>query len=403
MAESSTVDQARTAGSPLRRSNLSLRRLQGRAQFTAVMAAGRLADWFVRGEKPEVDRDVVLETWDAVSDGAHNSNTDLTFWNDSFYLCHQTSPYHLGSSRSRMLLWRSQDARTWDFVREFKADRGEYRDPTFGKIGDELFIYFLPNRARNPEPFTTAYTITTDGNDWTPVTEVDQPGWLFWRPKTIDGKNWYVTAYWHEHGKSQLLRSSDGRKWETVSHIWEGERNDETDFEFMADGRIISTARLEGNGTWRGDAKGSTLISVAEPPYESWTHTKSHVTRLDGPCLFPYNGRVYAVGRYQSSFFPGVAEQGGLFSRKRTSLFHLDERGLTHLTDLPSAGDTSYAGITVRGDEAYVSYYTSDVKEDPPWVLGMFRPSAIKMARISLPAMERLADAKRSAKTAVPA
>ena len=125
------------------------------------------------------------------------------------------------------------------------------------------------------------------------------------------------------------------------------------------------------------------------------------MTRLDGPCLFPYNGSVYAVGRYQSSFLPGVAEQGGLFSRKRTSLFHLDERGITHLTDLPSAGDTSYAGITIRGEEAYVSYYTSDVKEDPPWVLGMFRPSAIKMARVSLPALERLADQKRSAETAI--
>jgi len=167
MAESSTADQARTASSRRRTSNRSLRRLQGRAQFTAVMAAGRLADWFVRGEKPAVDRDVVLETWDAVSDGAHNSNTDLTFWNGSFYLCHQTSPYHLGSSRSRMLLWRSQDARSWEFIREFKADSGEYRDPTFGQIGDELFIYFLPNRARNPEPFTTAYTISKDGNDWT--------------------------------------------------------------------------------------------------------------------------------------------------------------------------------------------------------------------------------------------
>jgi hypothetical protein len=131
-----------------------------------------------------------------------------------------------------------------------------------------------------------------------------------------------------------------------------------------------------------------------------WTHTKSYVTRLDGPCLFAYNGRVYGVGRYQSSFFPRFVEQGGLFSRKRTSLFHLDERGLTHLTDLPSAGETSYAGIAMRDDDMYVSYYTSDIREDPPWVLGMFRPSAIKMARVSLPEIERLAEAKISRKTA---
>jgi hypothetical protein len=234
------------------------------------------------------------------------------------------------------------------------------------------------------------------------VTEVDQPGWLFWRPKTIDSKNWYVTAYWHEHGKSQLLKSNDGRSWETVSHIWEGERNDETDFEFMADGRILSTARLEGKGGWEGDPASGTLIATSAPPYEQWSYARSHTTRFDGPCLFPYNGRIYGVGRYQSSFFPRVAEQGGLFSRKRTSLFQLDERGLTRLTDLPSAGDTSYAGIAMRGNELYVSYYTSDVKEDPAWVVGMFQPSAIKMARVSLPAMERLAEKKRSKTTAAP-
>ena len=159
----------------------------------------------------------------------------------------------------------------------------------------------------------------------------------------------------------------------------------------MADGRIISTARLEGKGTLWGDDAGSTLISVAEPPYTKWTNNTSKVTRLDGPCLFAYNGRTYAVGRYQASHFPQFVEQGGLFARKRTSIFLVEPERLTRLTDLPSAGDTSYAGIVIRGDEMYVSYYSSSVKRDPVWVQGMFAPSDIRMARVSLPALERLA------------
>lgn len=374
--------------------NRTIRRLQGRATLTTYLTAGKLAGTFVPGQKQSVDRDVIVETWKAVFDGAHNSNTDLTYWNGHFYLCHQASPFHLGTSRSKMRLWRSVDAHNWELVREFRPEQWEYRDPTFGQVGDRLFIYFLPNRDRNPEPFTTAFTWSSDGTDWTPVQDVANEGWLFWRPKTLDNKTWYVTAYWHEHGRSQLLRSSDGIEWETVSYIWEGERNDETDFEFMADGRIISTARLEGEGTWRGDNDGSTLISVAEPPYTKWTHAKSKVTRLDGPCLFPYNGRVYAVGRYQASFLPKYIEQGGLFAKKRTSLFLIEPERLLHLTDLPSAGDTSYAGIAIRGSEMYVSYYTSSPKRDPVWVNGMFAPSDIRMARVNLPAMERLALAR---------
>ena len=44
----------------------------------------------------------------------------------------------------------------------------------------------------------------------------------------------------------------------------------------------------------------------------------------------------------------------------------------------------------MRGDELYASYYTSPPERDITWILGMFRPSNIRMARIDLPALERL-------------
>jgi hypothetical protein len=64
---------------------------------------------------------------------------------------------------------------------------------------------------------------------------------------------------------------------------------------------------------------------------------------------------------------------------------------LRYLTDLPSAGDTSYAGIVMQGDELIASYYTSPPQRDITWILGMLRPSNIRMARIDLRALERLA------------
>jgi hypothetical protein len=297
----------------------------------------------------------------------------------------------MGSRRSRLLLWRSRDARAWERVTEFKAERGEYRDPKFGQIKGRLFLYVLPNVTFTAEPVTTVYTSSADGVSWAPMVEVENAGWLFWRPKTRDGETWYVTAYWNEHGKSQLLQSTDGVHWTAVSQIYEGERNDETDFEFLPDGRIIATARLEGSGNEWGDRSASTLIAVASAPYEQWSYAKSYVTRLDGPCLFPHHGRVYAIGRYQATRGPWFAEQGGMYSRKRTSLFLVEPGGLRYLTDLPSAGDTSYAGIVIQGDELFVSYYTSPPEKDQTWLLGMLRPTSIRMARIDLPALERLA------------
>ena len=376
-----------------------------RGAATALQGLGgvmgvTLLYWFFRPNRASVNAEVVLETWDAVADGTHNSNTDLTFWNGWFYLIHQTSPYHLASSKSRLVLWRSRDARRWEKVTEFKAGRGEYRDPKFAAIGERLFLFVLPNRDLLAEPFTTAYAYSEDGTSWTAMEELEPRGWLFWRPKTRDGSTWYVPAYWHEHGRSILLKSSDGVNWLTVSKIYEGEKNDETDFEFLPDGRMLATGRLEGSGSVFGDATASTLIAVASPPYEDWAYQRSRVTRLDGPCLFRYRENVYAIGRYQASFTPRFSEQGSIYSRKRTSLVLVKADGLRYLTDLPSAGDTSYAGVVMRDDELYVSYYTSRTDRDYPWIAGMFRPSNIVMARILLPAMARLAQEKSTAEDA---
>ena len=51
--------------------------------------------------------------------------------------------------------------------------------------------------------------------------------------------------------------------------------------------------------------------------------------------------------------------------------------------DLPSTGDTGYPGVVVRGEDAFVSYYTNHIDEDRSWGIGMFLPSEIRMAKIN--------------------
>ena len=353
----------------------------------------------LRRNRAFINPGLELETWDVAADGAHNSNTDLIHFKGSFYLAHQISPWHFGSEESRLVVRRSADARRWEKVAEFEASGEELRDPKFAVIGDRLFLYVLRNRAWDPEPYTTAYTCSEDGTSWGPLVDIRPEGWLFWSPETIDSATWYVPAYWREHGRSALLKSSDGVEWSWVSEIYEGERNDETAIEFLPDGRMIATLRLEGSGQMRGDPQASTLIAVASPPYEEWSYARSRVTRLDGPCLFAHGGEVFAAGRYQADRLPGLSEQGSVFSRKRTSLFLVREDGLTYLSDLPSSGDTSYAGAVIQGDVAYVSYYTSPIDKDYPWLIGMLSRTDIRMARISLPSLARLANSPPAART----
>jgi hypothetical protein len=355
------------------------------------------AYWGLRPNRAQVDPALEAEVWPVVSDGLHNSNTHLTYWRDHFYLVHARSRFHMGNDESRLVVLRSADARQWEELAVLDMPDADIRDPKLAVIDDRLFLYALPNNGFEPEPYGTVVSTSDDGVNWSPFVQVGEPGWLLWEPKTPDGgQTWYATAYWHEHGRSALFRSSDGLDWERVSDIHEGDRNDETANEFLPDGRMLVTARLEGDDrAWhQGSKNAATLLAVAEPPFTEWTTTRSLTTRLDGPALFTHNGRVYAVGRYDPEGRDKWYGMSSLLGRKRTALYEVTPDELIYLSELPSAGDTSYAGAAIKDDDLYISYYTSDVTRDYSWLLAVVMPSEVRMARVSLESLEALADSR---------
>jgi hypothetical protein len=359
----------------------------------AALAVGIAWAW-LRPNGARVDPRLDVQTWEVVDDGTHNSNTDLIAWRGDLLLVHASSPWHLGSTRSRLLVKRSADGRRWETLATLQIPGRDVRDPKLVEIGGRIFLYALPNDGLYATPAGTVLSTSDDGVAWTPFEPVGPAGWLFWRPKTRDGAAWYVPAYWHEHGASILLRSEDGRSWTQVSEIHRGDGNDETAIEFLPDGRMLATARLEVTpDSLLGNAGASTLIAVASPPYERWTTVHSRVTRLDGPVLFAHAGHVFAVARHQPGPRGPLTRLGSSLSRKRTALYRVEPDRLVYLSDLPSAGDTSYAGAVLREGALWIDYYTSRIDRDYPWLLGMFRPTAIRMARIDPAALEALSNA----------
>ncbi|CUS03204.2 conserved protein of unknown function [Candidatus Promineifilum breve] len=353
--------------------------------------------WLLRPNRARVDPALAAEVWPVVSDGLHNSNTHLIYWRDHFYLVHARSRFHMGNDESRLVVRRSADARQWAELAVLDMPDADIRDPKLAVIGDRLFLYALPNNGFEPEPYGTVVSTSDDGIHWTPFEQVGEPGWLLWEPKTPDGgATWYATGYWHEHGRSALFKSTDGLAWERVSDIHQGDRNDETANEFLPDGRMLVTARLEGDDrAWhQGSKNAATLLAVAAPPYTEWTTTRSLTTRLDGPALFSHNGRVYAAGRYDPEGREKWYGMSSLLGRKRTALYEVRPDALIYLSDLPSAGDTSYAGVVIKDDDLYVSYYSSEVGRDYAWLLGAVMPSDVLMARVALEKLEALADVR---------
>jgi hypothetical protein len=361
-----------------------------------LAGAGALVLWlWLRPNRAELDPRLALEHWDVVADGVHNSNTDMIRWRGGFLLVHDARPYHLGTPESQLVVRLSPDGRHFETLARLPVAGRDIRDPKLAVIGGRLFLYALPNSGTYATPEGTVLATSDDATTWTPFEPVAPEGWLFWRPKSNDGgATWYVPAYWKDHGESILLRSTDGRSWQRVSTIHRGDGNDETDIEFLPDGRLLATCRLEVTpDAILGNAGAATAIAVSAPPYTEWTETRSQVTRLDGPALFRIGDTVYAVARHQPGPRGPLTQLGSVLSRKRTSLFRVEPGRLVRLSDLPSAGDTSYAGVVVHEGSVWIDYYSSRIDRDPPWLLGMFLPANIRMARIPVASLEALSAA----------
>lgn len=128
--------------------------------------------WLLRPNQASISDLLAIETWDVVNNGAHNSNTDMIYWNDAFYLVHASSPFHFASVDSRLSLLRSEDARNWEEVARFDAAGEDIRDPKFAAVQDHLFLYALKNTDFTAEPYQTVYAVSDDGLSWSPFEEM---------------------------------------------------------------------------------------------------------------------------------------------------------------------------------------------------------------------------------------
>ena len=351
-----------------------------------IIAAGIiLASWYFSSNDTKVNPHLQAELWNAVTDDGHNFNTDLLLWNEYFYLIYQHSSTHFFDGDSRLVLLRSKDCKSWEIISMIKYQELEFRDPKLAVINKTLFLYALKNFTYDPEPSQTFYATSKDGFKWSDFNEIEPNGFLFWKPKTLDSLTWYNTAYWHEHGKSILLKSTNGINWETISTIYEGETNDETALEILSDSKIIITARLEADPAWHSGSKNaSTLIAYSYPPYTEWTKTKSYLTRLDGPALINLDDKIIAVGRFDPNGRDNWYGMSSIFGRKRTAIYAVDDDKLTLITLLPSCGDTSYPGVVEKDGYIYISYYTNNETKDYPWIMGMYSHTYIKIAKVKI-------------------
>jgi hypothetical protein len=326
----------------------------------------------------------------------HNENCDMTIFDGAIWLVHRTAMSQVLGPNSSLRVYRSPDrGKTFELQSIIPAvnDR-DIRDPAFYQRDGQLFlkaITRLPGISLRDTGVDSISieTHSPDGRTWSVPRNVSPVGWGFWRPKEVDGV-FYSAAY--EDGDKQvvLYHSTDGLDWTPGAQIY-GVSEDtplETELVVMPSKRMLGLVRMDGTDQELLGSRGRlrTKVCWALPPYDSWDCPQElSGVRLDGPVAFFWRGRLFVIAR----------KHLGSDIRKRTALYEITgelEGGpldIVEHTELPSAGDTSYAGVAaIDGHRFATAWYSSDVALDENWVSGLISGSDIWQATLDLSALQ---------------
>ena len=301
-------------------------------------------------------------------DGRHNAFTDLCRWRGRTYLCFRSGADHYAPD-GEVLVLASDDGEKWSTVCHVTGS-DDHREPKLLATPDRLFLYVL---ARSAGDYHTRVCSTSDGAQWSALQTCSPSRQMFCKPFAL-GDRFYAPAY--DRGPrdqlvawgSLLLSSSDGIAWEKVSDVRVREGTNELYLMPHGDA-IVGLLRREL-------APGQTAALVrAAPPYATWEVMPTEVF-VQGAALARVGHRWLVAGRCRNA--------GGDLV---TGLLDLDLKRarLTCLLELPSGGDTGYAGLWQSGEGVlWVSYYSSHESWDGREKTRKRCPAAVFLARCAV-------------------
>ena len=317
----------------------------------------------------------------------HNENTDLHRWRGAIWFVHRTAGSQVLGPNSSLRVYRSGDGgRSFALQAVVPAppDR-DIRDPHFFEVGRRLHIKAitrLPGFAlRDKDAGSISVDLeSADGRRWTGPRPIGPLGWGFWRVLRLGGA-WYSAAYEDGDLRVRLFRSTDGRTWRPGATIYDVAADTPLETELVPTPSrrgMLALVRMDGTDYELFGNRGRlrTKVCWARRPFRRFDCPQElRGVRLDGPVAFRDRGRLFVIARKHLR---------GPEVRKRTALYELtgdQERGPLRITEhgeLPSAGDTSYAGVArVGGSRWLTTWYSSPVAEDPSWIVGFAGPTDI--------------------------
>ncbi len=341
-----------------------------------------------------------------------NNNLDITLHEDRLFFAFRTAPTHFASKNATLYVLSTTDQQSWTFEFTFNLQK-DLREPRLLSWNGRLFLYFavLGTNPLDFEPGGMMVTERLGEANWTEPAYFYEDGFIPWRAKVVDDVP-YLLAYVGggaiydvnpEPIDVHWLTTNDGVHWEAVVPgqpvVLSGGAS-ETDFVFQDDGSLIAVARNEmGDDT----GFGSKICRASAADLGNW-QCVGDARKYDSPLMFRHGKRIYLIGRRNLSadgaydlgyddLDPAlqhlIYELDYWIKPKRTSLWEVDPATLSvsFVLDLPSRGDTSFAGLVPAGENEYLVYNYSSPLTGPDyfWLWGQLHPTNILATTLMFP------------------
>lgn len=299
-----------------------------------------------RQQAPQISVDSVTRVWDR---GQHNAFTDLCFAHQRFWLVFREASNHV-SDDGVLILLTSSDGVHWALAVELSLAGVDLRDPKLAVMPDgRLMITCAGVLCEQPKrPHQSYLWFSADGWQWSPPHPSGRLGDWIWRSRFIDGQG-YGVAYHPAKQATTLYKLQDDNYQVWVDPLLSRDAHgvgypNEHDLFPLPGHRMGCLLRRDAD-------TGSAKLGSAAAPYRDW-YWQDLGVRIGGPVVLPIKWRDDATW---------LLSAVRLYEPVRTALCWLqpDTPCLQEILSLPSAGDTSYAGLLQVGDRLLCSYYSS--------------------------------------------
>lgn len=318
--------------------------VRGLAQCLSLCVLGILwggvgQAWLMGQDERGLELVSARRIWD---EAKHNAFTDLIFFQDRWFCAFREGSQHVSPDGAIRVI-TSIDGEQWESAARISSPNSDLRDAKLSITPDNRLMLSGAEALHYPDRWThqSVAWFSKNGFEWSEKITIGDPNYWLWSVTWKDNIAYSIGYSCSDQKNIRLYSSTDGSKFTSIApNLFSAGYPNESSMVFDED-QAVCLLRRDTNPN-------SALLGTSTPPYLNW-EWKELNKRIGGPKLLQLSdGRFLTAVRLHD---PKI----------RTVLCWLDPNNasLHEALTLPSGGDTSYAGLVVKDDLLWVSYYSS--------------------------------------------